>query len=85
MAAVGGDAVDGALVTLQLAQRPQSVCVPQLEHPASAAAQQDRGPGDYTQRAHPVTVGVGDLLVERTNDVNNLTLHVEADLMFYLI
>lgn len=63
MAAVGGDAVDGALVTLHLAQRPQRVRVPQLEHPASAAAQQDWGGGDHAQRAHPVPVGVGDLLV----------------------
>lgn len=63
VAAVGGDAVDGALVTLHLAQRPQRVRVPQLEHPASAAAQQDWGGGDHAQRAHPVPVGVGDLLV----------------------
>lgn len=30
MAAVGRDAVDGALVTLELPEGPQSVCVPQL-------------------------------------------------------
>lgn len=68
MAAVGGDAVDGALVTFHLAQSPQRVCVPQLEHPASAAAQQDRGRGHHAQRTHPVTVGVRDLLLGRTND-----------------
>lgn len=65
MAAVGRDAVDGALVTLQLPQSPQSVCVPQLEHPTSAAAQQGWGPRDNTQRTHPVTVGVRDLLLAR--------------------
>lgn len=65
MAAVGGDAVDGALVTPQLAQRPQRVCVPQLEHPAPAATQQDRGPRDHAQGTHPVAVGVGDLLLDR--------------------
>lgn len=68
VAAVGADAVNGALVTLQLAQSPQRVRVPQFEHPASAAAQQHRGPRDHAQRAHPVTVGVGDLLVDRTDE-----------------
>lgn len=63
MAAVGGDAVDGALVTSDLAQSPQRVRVPQLEHAASAATQQDRGGGDHAQRTHPVPVGVGDLLL----------------------
>lgn len=67
VAAVGGDAVDGALVALQLAQGPQRVCVPQLQHPAPAATQQHRGRGDHAQRAHPVTVGVGDLLLGRSN------------------
>lgn len=62
VAAVGGDAVDGALVTFHLAQSPQRVRVPQLEHPAPAAAQQDGGRRDHAQRAHPVPVGVGDLL-----------------------
>jgi len=65
VAAVGGDAVDGALVALQLAEGPQRVRVPQLEHPSPAAAQQGRGPGDHAQRAHPVAVGVRDLLLER--------------------
>lgn len=64
MAAVGRDAVDGALVTLQLPQSSEGVRVPQLEHPSSAAAQQGRGPGDDAERADPVSVGVGDLLLE---------------------
>lgn len=63
MAAVRRDAVDGALVTFQLPQSPQCVCVPQLEHAASAAAQQGRRPGDDTQRTNPVTVSVRDLLL----------------------
>lgn len=67
MAAVGGDAVDGALVTPQLAQSPQRICMPQLEHPASAATQQDRGPRDHAQGTHPVAVGIGDLLLDRTS------------------
>lgn len=67
MAAVGGDAGDGALVALQLPQGPQRVGVPQLQHAAPAAAQQHRGPGDHAQRTHPVTVGVGDLLLERSS------------------
>lgn len=66
MAAVGRDAVDGALVTLQLPQSTEGVRVPQLEHPSSAAAQQDRGPGDHAERADPVSVGVGDLLLEKS-------------------
>lgn len=65
VAAVGGDAVDGTLVTLQLPQSPQSVRVPQLEHPASAAAQQGRRAGDDAQSTDPVTMGVRDLLSER--------------------
>lgn len=62
VAAVGGDAVDGTLVSLQLPERPQGVRVPQLENPGSAAAQQRRRPGHHAQRTHPVPVGVGDLL-----------------------
>ena len=65
MAAVARDGVDGAVVTLELPDGPQSVRVPKLEHPASAAAQQSRGAGDHAQCAHPVTVGVRDLLMER--------------------
>lgn len=65
MAAVGGDAVDWALVTFQLPQSPQCAGVPQLEHPSSAAAQQSRGPRDDTQRTNPVTMGVRDLLLAR--------------------
>lgn len=72
MAGVGGDAVDGALVTFDLAQTPQRVCVPQLEHPAPAAAQQDRGRGDHAQRTHPVAVGVGDLLSGGTNNTGSV-------------
>lgn len=64
VAAVDSDAVDGALVALQLSQSPQCVCVPQLEHPPSAAAQQGRGPGDDPQRTHPVPVSVGHLLAD---------------------
>lgn len=67
MAAVGRDAVDGALVTLQLSQSSQGVRVPQLEHPSSAAAQQGRRPGDDAERADPVSVGVGDLLLETSS------------------
>lgn len=63
MAAVGRDAVNGALVTLELPQGPQRVRVPQLEHPASAAAEQGRGAGDDAQRTHPVAVSVWDLLM----------------------
>ena len=66
MAAVGGDAVDGALVTLELPQGPQGVCVPQLEHAAPAAAEQGRGARDDAQRAHPVAVSVWDLLIGGT-------------------
>lgn len=62
MAAVGGDAVNGALMTLQLPQGPQGVRVPQLEHATSAAAEQGRGSGDHTQSTNPVAVSVGDLL-----------------------
>lgn len=65
VAAVGGDPVDGALMTLQLPQSPQRVRVPQLEHPSPAATQQGRRAGHDAQRADPVTVGVGDLLSER--------------------
>lgn len=65
MAAVGGDAVDGALVTLQLPQSPERVGVPQLEHPASAAAQQGRRPWYDAQCTNPVTVGVRNLLLEK--------------------
>lgn len=65
MAAVGGDAVDGALVTLQLPQSRERVAVPQLEHPASAAAEQSRRPGDDAQRTNPVTVGARHLLSDR--------------------
>lgn len=40
MATVGGDAVDGAVVTLHLPQGAQRVRVPQLEDAAPASAQQ---------------------------------------------
>lgn len=79
MAAVGRDAVDGALVTLQLPQSPQRVRVPQLEHPTSAAAQQGRGPGDDTQCTHPVTVGVRDLLLERRTEGYNIPSSVNLN------
>ncbi len=87
MAAVGRDAVDGALVTLQLSQSPQCVRVPQFEHPTSAAAQQGRGPRDDTQSTHPVTVCVRDLLLERKikgfksydNDFTNLLSSVNVN------
>lgn len=65
MAAVGRDAVDGALVALQLSKSPQCVRVPQLEHPTSAATQQSRRPGNHSQCTNPVTVGIWDLLLER--------------------
>lgn len=65
MAAVGGDAVDGALMALQLSQGAECVRVPQLEHPASAAAQQGWRAGDDAQCTHPVPVCVGDLLWDR--------------------
>ena len=84
MAAVGSDAVDGAVMTLELPQSPQCVRVPELEHPTSAAAQQGRGAGDDAQRTHPVTVSIRDLLMDEidiniisavyfTNDAQNLT------------
>ena len=65
MAAVARDGVNGAVMTLELPEGPESVRVPQLEHPASAAAQQGRRAGDHAQRTHPVTVGVRDLLMGR--------------------
>lgn len=63
MAGVCGDAVDGAVMTLELAQASQSVRVPQFKHPSSTAAQESWGAGDHPQGAHPVAVGVRDLLV----------------------
>lgn len=78
MAAVGGDAVDGALVALQLSQGAECVRVPQLEHPASAAAQQGRRAGDDAQRTHPVPVGVGDLLWDRRKQKYRLNLSVRT-------
>ena len=63
VAAVGGDGVDGALVALQLPQGPQGVCVPQLEHAASAAAQQSRRARHHPQGTHPIAVRVWHLLL----------------------
>lgn len=59
VAAVGGDAVDGALVALEFPQGPQCVCVPKLEHPSSTATKQGRRARHHTQGTHPVTVGIG--------------------------
>lgn len=68
MAAVDSDAVDGALVALQLSQSPQCVCVPELEHPPPAATQQCRGPGYHPQRTNPVPVSVGHLLKDEQDE-----------------
>lgn len=65
MAAVASDSIDGAVVTLQFPDGPQSVRVPQLEHPASTATQQGWRARHNAQCTHPVTVGVRDLLMER--------------------
>lgn len=62
VAAVCSDAVYGALMTLELPQRPQCVCVPELEHPSSAATQQGREAGDDAEGANPVTMSIWDLL-----------------------
>lgn len=78
MAAVGGDAVDGALVALELSQGAECVRVPQLEHPASAAAQQGRRAGDDAQRTNPVPVCVGDLLGDRRKKKNRVNLSVKT-------
>lgn len=63
VAAIGGDAIDGALVALEFPKGPQCVCMPQLEHPSSTAAQQGRRARHHTQGTHPVTMGVGHLLL----------------------
>lgn len=65
MAAVGGDAVDGALVSLEFTQGPERVCVPQFEHTSSAATKKSRRTWDDAQRTHPVTVSVWNLLMKR--------------------
>lgn len=62
---VGADGVDGAVVTSDLSDGGEVVHVPHLEHAAAAGAQQHGPPRDVGQRAHPVLVGVGDLLQRR--------------------
>lgn len=69
MAAVCSDAVNGALMTLELPQRPQCVCVPELEHSSSAATQEGREAGDNAQGANPVTVSVWDLLLTTVTQI----------------
>lgn len=62
--AVGGDGINGALMSSDLPEGRQRVRVPQLEHPPSATAQQGRAAGHQAQRTHPVAVGVWHLLRE---------------------
>lgn len=62
---VGADGVDGAVVTSDLSDGGEVVHVPHLQHAAAAGAQQHGPPRDVGQRAHPVFVGVGDLLQRR--------------------
>lgn len=66
---VGADGVDGAVVTSDLSDGGEVVHVPHLQHAAAAGAQQHGPSRDVGQRAHPVLVGVGDLLQSRDTHV----------------
>ena len=80
---VGADSVDGTVVTFDLAYRGEVVHVPHLHHAPPAGADQQGSPGDEGQGAHPVLMGVGDLLwVTTTKSVkrtHNTGLHIATD------
>ena len=59
---VGADGIDGAVVTLDLADGGEVVHVPHLQHPPPAGAEEHRPAGHVRQGTHPVLMGVGDLL-----------------------
>lgn len=64
LAAVGGQAVDGAVVSPDLAEGREWVGVPEPQQPSSASAEQHRGARHHTQSANPVCLGTDRLLEE---------------------
>lgn len=64
LAAVGGQAVDGTVVSPDLAERRKWVGVPEAQQPSSASAEQHRGAWHHAQSANPVCLGADRLLDE---------------------
>ncbi len=62
MAAVGWDAVDGALVASEFSEWTQGVRVPEFENSSSTAAEQHGRRRHDPQSTNPVTMSVGYLL-----------------------
>lgn len=62
LSGVGAYGINGAVMTSDLSYRGEVIYVPHLQHAPSAGAQQ-HGPARHIgQSAHPVLVGVWDLL-----------------------
>lgn len=59
---VGTDGVNGAFVTSDLSYGGEVVYIPDLQHAAATGAQQHGSTRDVRQGAHPVLMGVRDLL-----------------------
>lgn len=59
---VGTYGVNGAVMTSDLSYRGEVVYVPHLQHAAPTGTQQHWATWDIRQSAHPVLMGVGDLL-----------------------
>ena len=70
LAAVGGQAVDGTVMSPDLAEGRKWVNVPEAQQPASASAEQYRGAWHHAQSANPVCLSTGRLLEETTARFN---------------
>lgn len=75
LSGVGAYGIDGAFVTSDLSDRCEVVHVPDFQHAAAAGAQQHGPSGHVRQRAHPVLVGVWDLLRSRGRDAFRIKSH----------
>lgn len=59
---VGADCINGTVVAFDLSDGGEVIHVPHLEHARPAGTEEHGSPGHERQSAHPVLVGVGDLL-----------------------
>ncbi len=65
---VGTYGVDGAVMTSDLSYGGEVVYIPHLQHAAPTGAQQHGPARDIRQSAHPVLMGVGDLLWSQSRE-----------------
>lgn len=64
LAAVGGQAVDGAVVSSDLTEGSQRAGVPKTQQASSASTEQHLGAWHHAQSTNPVCLGTNTLLEE---------------------